>query len=602
MSCRQDYPAAFDQVSILADVLSFWAERRPNDPAYRFVRTADYQKADTVTFHDLDTRARHIAGRLRDVADAGSLAAILHEPGIEFIAALFGCLYAGLVPVPLFPPAMNKRQDRLLNVLRDAKPAVALCGRGHQARVASVLACENLREIVCMVTDGGSDAMTRPFKIDAGSEETLAFIQYTSGSTSTPRGVMVRNRNLFHQAKAISERFDFLPGDNCLFWLPPYHDMGLVGGILQPIFWGACSTLFNPLLFLISPLTWLDGLSRYNITISGAPNFAFDYCVDKIAPAQREKLRLHDWSVAFVGADTIHPRTLDRFCDAFAVSGFRRESFYACYGLAEATLMVSGGQRDEGISALWLDAEALTRNRVAIAEAARQSQPVVNCGVPAPETEILIVDPKNRIPCAADEIGEIWVRSPSVCDGYWQAPAATGETFGGVTGNGDGPFLRTGDLGFLRDGALYLTGRIKDLIIIQGRNVYPQDVEQTLLDNGGNGTLTAACVFSIARPGGEDVIALCEVGKAAENPAGFERLRALAGRASGQVAEVNEIRLHDLIFVKIGAIPRTTSGKLQRSRCRDLYLSGTLEPILAWRPAGLDLGSLEAVPLPRKDS
>ncbi|MFL5342459.1 MAG: condensation domain-containing protein, partial [Gemmataceae bacterium] len=409
----------------------------------------------------------------------------------------------------------------------------------------------------------------------------MAFLQYTSGSTATPRGVMLTHANLLHNSAVIAQGFDH-PHDGTgrgVFWLPLHHDMGLIGGVLQPMFAGGPSVLMPPVAFLSSPLRWLKAISDLRATTSGAPNFAYEYCVRKISPEERVALDLRSWTLAFTGAEPIRADTLDRFAEAFAECGFRREAFYPCYGLAESTLMVTGSIKGRGPLILSVRKSDLEQGRafVTLADdsAARR---LVGCGRPMIGQSVVIADPATGERRPDGEIGEIWTAGASVAQGYWNQPEATERTFGARLADGSGPFLRTGDLGFLHDGELFVTGRLKDVLIIQGRNHYPQDIEATV--EAAHVAIRPGCVAAFAvEIDGEERLAV-----AAELEREFRRSDPAPVLASVREAVAGQHGLEPfaVVLLRTGSIPMTSSGKVQRYACRDAFRESSFEEVARW--------------------
>jgi acyl-CoA synthetase (AMP-forming)/AMP-acid ligase II len=403
-----------------------------------------------------------------------------------------------------------------------------------------------------------------------------ALLQYTSGTTSTPRGVMVSHANLLANAQSIAEGFGHHPKDRWgVTWLPPYHDMGLMGGILQPVFVGAPSAVISPLDFVRRPVVWLEAVSRYRVRISGGPNFAYELCARTITSTENSNLRLDCWELAYVGAEPVREETLDLFANKFAPLGFRRQSFFPCYGLAEATLYVSGGRP----SVRYLSAAGLREHRVVEKPGAddADARAIVSCGRPASALSVSIVNPETGRPCATGSIGEIWVSGPTVASGYWNRPDDTRETFHArLAENGGRPFLRTGDLGFLQDRELFVTGRCKDLIIVRGRNHYPQDIENTVV-GASPAIRSGTCVaFSVDSGSEEKLVLILEMPR--PRP---EHLDVLAGDIRQAVVGAHELQVSTIVLVRPGAIPRTSSGKARRLECRAQYMSGALERLTA---------------------
>jgi len=554
----------------LIDALHQQALSRPRQTAFTFLTSSGTAEC---SYGDLDRRARAIAARLQQLAGAGERALLVYPPGLEFVAAFLGCLYGGVIAVPAYPPTSERTLPRLLAIAGDARPAFALTSTELLGKLAPLTArLAGTGEPTWMATD----------RIDADSADgwrdprpgpgAPAFLQYTSGSTAAPKGVVVTHDNLLHNEEMIRRAFGQSERSIVVGWLPLYHDMGLIGNVLQPLYLGARCILLPPFDFLKRPRLWLETISRYRATTSGGPNFAYDLCVRKIAEGEREGLDLSTWEVAFNGAEPVRPHTLERFARAFAAQGFRREAFYPCYGLAEATLLVSGGGKGRPpIIASW-DSAALERHDVVPASPGAPGRRLAGCGHEWAEQRLAIVDPDSGLPAGEGRVGEIWVSGPSVAPGYWQCPETTARDFGArLAGTGEGPFMRTGDLGFVRDGELFVTGRLKDLLIIRGRNLYPQDIELTVEQS--HPALRRGCGAAVAvdRGGEERLVVVQELDAHRRDEAGaaLEALR----RA---VAEEHEVQVDQAVLVRAGTIPKTSSGKIQRHATRAAFLAGTL--------------------------
>ncbi|HVR10131.1 MAG TPA: fatty acyl-AMP ligase, partial [Thermoanaerobaculia bacterium] len=470
--------ASSGSASSLVELLSSWAATRPEQVVYTFLDGAGQNPA-TLSFAALDRQARAVAAHLGEDA-AGERALLLYPPGLDFIVAFLGCLYARTIAVPAYPPRPGRGLDRLRGIAVDCGASVVLTTAASRAGVRAIAGqLPELAGARFLATDelpSGAPA-PRPERLPAGFE--TAFLQYTSGSTADPKGVAVTHDNLLHNEEMIRRAFEQDERSVVVGWLPLYHDMGLIGNVLQPLYLGAQAVLMSPLSFLQRPRRWLEAITRYRATTSGGPNFAYELCVRRIGATDRGSLDLSSWRVAFNGAEPVRARTLAAFAEAFAGCGFRQEAFYPCYGLAEATLFATGGAAGAAPLVSRFVATALEENRVVAAAAAAGSRPLVSCGHPWMGQEVAVVEPASRRRCAADQVGEIWLAGPSVAQGYWGREETTAEEFRGrLAGEpASGPFLRTGDLGFLRDGELFVTGRAKELIILGGRNLYPQDVE-----------------------------------------------------------------------------------------------------------------------------
>ncbi|WP_051723659.1 AMP-binding protein [Micromonospora chokoriensis] len=536
-------------IRTIAELLRRRASELPGHLGYRFLADGEDEQM-LLTYAEADARAAGIAAALRDSGSApGDRVLLLLPPGLDYVTAFFGCLYAGVIAVPVYPPdpfALERTLPRLAAVARDAGPAIALTTSpllgflDDVARLAPELGA--LRWIAVDETEADPAG-----DVFSDEPEATALLQYTSGSTSTPRGVMLSHANLLHNSGLIRGFFDTSEQDSGVSWLPPYHDMGLIGGLLQPLHAGATVTLMSPLHFLEEPMRWLRAVHKYGASISGGPNFAYELCVRKSDPAQVAQLDLSGWRVAFNGAEPIRPDTLRRFARTFAPAGFRAEAFLPCYGLAEATLIVSAARGAREVTADGLPA------------------PLVSCGRPADDQRVAVVDPATAEPVPDGTVGEILVAGPSVAKGYWNQPDQTARVFG--TG-----FLRTGDLGFLDGGELVVTGRLKDLLIVRGRNHYPQDIEHTV--ERTDPVVRPGCAAAFLVPGDDEdrlVVVLEARRGAAELDVGD-----LAGRIRRAIAEEHGVQVHTVALVRAGGLPKTSSGKIQRWRCRELFCDGEL--------------------------
>jgi acyl-CoA synthetase (AMP-forming)/AMP-acid ligase II/acyl carrier protein len=554
--------------------------RRAQEPDQRDLYTFLDEQGEEVeswTAAVLDRRARAIAARLQEAGLPGERAVLMYAPGLEYLAAFFGCLYAGVTAAPAYPPSRARRCSRLQSIVADATPRAILStsdllATGEEAAGVSF----TQGGVVGIATDQVDPAAADDWRQGDVRPDDLAFLQYTSGSTATPKGVMVSHANLLHNLEAIRQAFGHTPEDRGVIWLPPYHDMGLIGGLLQPLFAGMPVTLMAPMTFLRNPRVWLEAISRYRGTVSGGPNFAYELCLSRTTPEQRASLDLSCWKVAFNGAEPVQAATLERFAEAFAPAGFRHEAFFPCYGLAEATLFVSGGPGKLPPAVRSVSRPALEQNRAAPADESEESCVLVSSGRPGAGQQVIVVDPQSRTRCADGAIGEIWVAGPSSAQGYWARPADSVETFQARLADSDeGPFLRTGDLGFLAEGELYVTARQKDLIVIRGRNLYPQDIERTV-QNSHPG-LQAACgaAFSVPRGGEERLIVVQELQRTARHG----NLEEIAEAVQSRVVQEHGVTPYEILLLKPGSVPRTSSGKIQRHACRDGYRNRTL-PVL----------------------
>lgn len=576
---RQDRLGTFYGPATLVELLRHRAACQPEDLAYIFLVDGEEEEV-SVTYQELDRQARAIGAWLESHVAPGQRALLLYPPGLEFITAFFGCLYAGVVAVPAYPPRRNRSVDRIRTIVNDAEAQVTLTTDQVLNRVAAVVEeTEDLKHLTWLATCNVGEGIENSWKMPDVQAETLAFLQYTSGSTGSPKGVILNHANLIHNSALIAHLFEHTRTDRGVFWLPSYHDMGLIGGILQPLYVGRPNVLMSPMSFLQKPYRWLSAISRYRGSTSGGPNFAYDLCVRKITPEQRATLDLSCWKVAFNGAEPVRDDTIEAFSKAFAPCGFRRSAFYPCFGLAEATLIVSGGYITEAPVIRAFDSEALNAGRALSVDPQHPSaRRLVGCGKAAPDERVVIANPETRAECPPGEIGEIWVSGPSVAQGYWRQADATKQTFQAyLADSGAGPFLRTGDLGFLADGELFVAGRIKDLIIVRGVNYYPQDIEFTVARANDRLREESGAVFTIEDGSRQRLVAVQEVER--RHKIDHQVLFADIRRA---VMAQHDLPLDAIVLIKAGSIPKTSSGKIQRHACRKGYLEGTLDVVAQW--------------------
>ncbi|GAC1671278.1 MAG: hypothetical protein PVS3B1_10540 [Ktedonobacteraceae bacterium] len=541
---------------------------------------------DTYTCAELDRRARMIGASLQGLLQRGARALLIYPSGLDFIAAFFGCLYAGVVAVPVYPPS-TVRNDRSLAKFRaiaqDAQAQAVLTSTSLSSRVAGLLAqAPEIQQAKVLITDELPAELVEQWRMPEITKETLAFLQYTSGSTGIPKGVMITHGNLMHNSSLVERYCEHPPQAHGVTWLPLYHDLGLIGGILQPLYAGYESTIMAPTMFLQRPIRWLQAISRKKATISGAPNFAYDLCARKVTEEQKASLDLSHWEIVANGAEPVRADTLERFADAFTVCGFRRDYFYPCYGLAEATLVVSAGKKGTFPTIGMFKALDLEHNNaVETLNTSENAHTLVSIGKSHPDQSILIVDPEARVQCAEDRIGEIWVAGPSVAQGYWQRDEETAYTFHAQLEDGSGSFLRTGDLGFMQKGELFITGRLKDLIIIRGNNHYPQDIEKTVEASHPALRLNGGAAFSIEADGEERLVIVQEV----ERTALSSNLDEVTTAIREAIATQHEIQVYAIALIKPGSLPKTSSGKVQRRGSRESYLDGSLTILHVWKMA-----------------
>ncbi|NLF09451.1 MAG: aminotransferase class I/II-fold pyridoxal phosphate-dependent enzyme [Pirellulaceae bacterium] len=572
-------PGTFFGPSNLVELLLHRARCQAKDVAFTYLVDGETEEIH-LTYEELDRRARAIGGWLQSHGLSGERALLLYPAGLEFIAAFFGCLYAGVIAVPVYPPRRNRSLNRIQAIADDAEARVALTTESVLNRVMPLIdQTPHLKQLAWLATCNASEDSAGDWSMPDVHGETLAFLQYTSGSTGAPKGVTLSHANLVHNSALIAHSFEHTRSGTGVFWLPSYHDMGLIGGILQPLYVGRPNVLISPMSFLQKPFRWLSAITRYSGTTSGGPNFAYELCVRKITPEQRKTLDLSSWRVAFNGAEPVRAETLDAFAETFAPCGFRREAFYPCFGLAEATLIVSGGYVRRKPVVRSFDAEALARNEVVEVEPDSDgARRMVGCGNNLPDQQIAIVDPDSLTACPSGRTGEIWVQGPSVAQGYWHKPEATEALFHArLADTGEGPFLRTGDLGFLQDGELFVAGRLKDLLIIRGVNYYPQDIELTVQRSHPRLRPDSGAAFVVEKSGREQLVITQEIER--HKHANFQEVFDAIRRA---VAVEHELVPYAIQLLKAGSIHKTSSGKIQRHACRDGHLAATLNVVAEW--------------------
>ncbi len=578
-SARRTAPAA----ATVVELLRCRAQQKSDVVAVTFLRDGERDELRW-NYAALDRAARRVAARLQaDGVAPGARALLIYPPGLDYLAAFFGCLYAGVIAVPAYPPVLNRPSSQLTSFVADATPALALTTADlaalREALVAQEPALGGLPLLATDALGAGTEESWRPPALDAGS---IAFLQYSSGSTATPKGVVLSHGNLLANAAALCERVGLGPRSRMVSWLPPYHDAGLIGKVVVPLVGGFPTVLMSPIAFLQRPARWLEAIDHHRATCSAAPNFAYELCVRKTTPEQRARLDLSSWECAMNTSEPVRAQTLRRFAEAFAPSGFRCSAFYPCYGLAESTVMVGGPDPARGPRIAALDRDALQTGEVRPAGGRSDAHELVACGHGLPGHRVVVVDPDTHAPLGERRIGEIWVHGPSVAQGYWGAPAATKEAFCARLADGDpAPFMRTGDLGFLDGGQIHLVGRAKDMIVVRGRNHYPQDVECTA--EQADAALRPGCgaAFGVERDGQERLALVNEIdrGRLGDADATMRAVR-------GAILRQHGIKPDVLVLVERGALPKTSSGKQRRRATRDLLLRDELPVVAAWRTPG----------------
>ena len=573
------------EIKSLSYLLEYRAEKQPDALAYRFLKDKKTEGPDEITYASLASCARQIAYFLKqNNVKKGDRILINHLPGIHYIVSFFACMYVGGIAVPIYPPRFNSKISRITSILEDSGSNLALTSTLITKSMDITNEDETLRKLNWLETDlyGSFKERLSDNEIFFPDENELAFLQYTSGSTSVPKGVMLTHKNLLSNLECIRQKFEMKPDiDRGVIWLPPYHDMGLIGGILAPLYVGFPVNLMSPFTFLQRPFRWLEAITKYKGTISGGPNFSFDQLTRRIQDDRLDELDLSSWRVAFCGAEPIHKDMMDRFAEKFSRCGFKKRMFFPCYGLAESTLISTGGEVSEELKLFRADKNALEEKNsvLEVAESEKKIkrvQNVVSCGTVIADHDLKIVAPSTKKLCGERQIGEIWISGDSVAKGYWNLPNETEKafhaTYEGQTD--DLKYLRTGDFGFMKDNEIYITGRLKDILIIRGRNYYPQDIELSA-EESHKYVRPGGVAFSISKEKEEHLAIVCEIERKLEE----EKLNEVLEAIESRIFEDHALNPYVISLVKPNSIPLTSSGKVMRSLSRKQYLEGKLEEV-----------------------
>lgn len=578
-------------LSDLQECLRFRAQDRSTQRAFTFLLDGELAEVH-LSYGELDLQARAIAAQLQTLVPSGSRVLLCYASSLEFISAFFGCLYAGAIAVPVSPPKRSQMQSRLQAIINDAQPAVVLTTAALLDNLQQAwLSLPELPSVQWIASDLISLEMATQWQSADLDPDRIAFLQYTSGSTGTPKGVIVSDRNLLHNSAYIQTAFELNQSSVSVSWLPNFHDMGLIDSIIQPIYTGFLGVLMSPTAFLQKPIRWLEAISRYRATHCGGPNQGYELCVSKISEAQinQAQIDLSCWQSAYTGAEPIRRLTLERFAAKFQPLQFQPKFFYPCYGMAESTLMISGGKVDRQPVYCAIDAQGLERQQVVIvAETEPNARNFVSVGSAWLDTKIAIVDPETDLECPADRIGEIWVSGGSIAQGYWQQTDATKSTFQAQLAGSQDNWLRTGDLGFMCDRQLFITGRLKDLLILWGRNHYPQDIEMTVQSSHPALRIDAGAAFAIEGAQNECLVIVQEVERTALQKLNVDETISAIRQA---ISEQHEISVFAIALIKPASIPKTSSGKIQRQACRDRFLAGSLDIVGHWTQPQSDINS-----------
>jgi acyl-CoA synthetase (AMP-forming)/AMP-acid ligase II len=573
-----DDAAEVASLASLTAVLAWRATLHGSRQAFVFLSEREGNRP-TLTFAELDRRARALAASLLMVAAPGDRAVLVFPPGLDFVVAFFACLAARIVAVPLMLPRRGGARDASAAILGDCCPRVALTSSEVFTARPDLIARFQL-VAPCILVDATADPAVPDKSLPNAGRADLALLQYTSGSTSAPKGVMVTHGNLLANLEMIRLVMKNSTRSTCVNWVPLHHDMGLMMGVMQPVYVGSLSVLMAPAAFMMRPFAWLRAISEFRAEVSSAPNFAFDLCVVRARPEELEGVDLSCWKVALNGAEPVHPDTIARFTNTFTEYGFDARTMYPGYGLAEATLLVTGGTRGSGVTTRWISRSGLREGFASPPQDPSDARELVSCGRDLRGQQLVVVDPNDLCLVPSGVVGEILVNGPNVANGYWRDPVLTSVIFQARIRDGSNgpPWLRTGDLGFLDDvGALFVTGRIKDLIIIRGVNHYPQDIEQTMqgahpaLRRDGGAALSVPDERNV-----ESLVLVQEIDRTHRHGFNAAEIKECIRRA---VTATHGIAPHDIVLIAPATLPKTTSGKVQRGLTRQLWTERRLRSL-----------------------
>ncbi len=557
------------------------AKKTPEALAYTYLVDGENQEI-SITFGELDRRARAFAATLQKISKPGDRALLLFPSSLDFVVAFLGCLYAGVISAPTTVPHLKRSTPRLKLMMDDAKARIACTTQSVYEKISVLLADnQEFNDIQWVISESVPESAAVEWQKPDIQPDDIAFLQYTSGSTSAPKGVMITNFNLLRTVEDCIVGSEFDDQSTMVSWLPIFHDMGLVYGLLAPLYAGRPCYIMSPVSFLEKPIRWLQAISKYHATHTAAPNFAFDVCTRKVSEEEKSSIDLSTLKFVVNAAEPVRLETMQEFVAAFKQSGFRYEVFSPSYGLAEATVKVSNKKLRQIPVYCSLDVNEIEKNRISfVADQDPNSYKIVGCGWSAINADIKIVNFETGQLCAGNEIGEIWIQSDSVAKGYWQNPQASKDTFQAmIAGYDGGPFLRTGDMGFIHEGELYIAGRIKDMIIIQGKNYYPQDIELTVEKCHDAIRPSCGAAFAVTDGETEKLIVVQEVKREYRKS---NELAEVANRVRMGVAKNHGLRVNAISLIMPSTIEKTTSGKIQRSATRESFLHKSLQVLYEW--------------------
>jgi acyl-CoA synthetase (AMP-forming)/AMP-acid ligase II len=569
-------------VDTIIESLQYRAEAQPHQTAYTFLKDGEVETG-YLTYLELAKQAQAIAAALQSLKATGQCAILLYPSGLEFISAFLGCLLAGVIAIPANPPRRIEKTSKLEAMLRDSQAAYVLTTAAFIGTLKPRLDKQEFSsQLNWIATDRLEVSQAQDWQPQKTALDDIAFLQYTSGSTGLPKGVMVTHNNLLQNHRALEQSCTHADTLTFVNWLPLFHDMGLIGNVLLSLTVGKPCVFMPPMSFIQKPIRWLQAVSQYKGVMSGGPNFAFDLLCNYVTPEQLTNLDLSEWRLAFCGAEPIRAATIEQTINLLEPCGFRREAFYPCYGMAEGTLFLAGGDRPCPPAIRHVDAFSLEKNKVVLTRPTdTQSRIVIGCGHSWLDTEIVIVDPATFTRCSETQVGEIWVSGATVAKGYFNRAEETAQTFCAyISNSSDGPYLRTGDLGFLQEGELFITGRLKEIMIFWGLNRYPQHIEQTAEKSHPALRLNSGAAFAVNIDGQEQLVITYEVERSARRSLDLD---AIGQSVSWAIARDHYVDVYAIVLLKPGALPKTSSGKIQRGACRTRFLEGTLDTVAEWR-------------------
>ncbi len=572
---KNAYPAK-DMVSLLLKN----AEQFGDKPLYIFLEDG-VNESLRISYRDVVKKAKAVGAELQKHGSKGDHILLLFPAGIEFVISLYACFLTGMVAIPAYPPRRKKIDPRFLSILQDANPSTILATQQiHQDLEQLELKNINLDEINMISFESINAEQSEDWQNPKVSKDDILLLQYTSGSTGSPKGIMVSHGNMIHDSECIRQSFGFDENMIVVNWLPNFHDMGLIGNLIQPAYVGGSVITMTPMRFIQEPLNWLKCISKYKGTCSGAPNFAYDYCVDKIPADSVKDLDLSSLNVLYNGSEPVRKQTIERFAKHFKDAKFSSRQFFPCYGMAETVLIITGGDYTAEPVYFNADVKALENNKAILAKEGSESRQLTACGFPWLGMSVMIVNPETKLPCPKGEIGEIWAKGSSITKGYWNKPEETEHTYHAyLRGTDSGPWLRTGDLGFIHEGQLYVSGRLKDLIIIRGANFFPNDIEHSVENCHDALRKNASAAFSMDIDDKEKLIIIQELERAYMRDFNEEEIFESMRNA---VFADHGIQPDIILLTKMGSIKKTSSGKTQRFAMRDIWKNDELDVLASW--------------------